>query len=98
MITARGLTANWSLGGEKIIYCLFCIFVIIISSSSIIISFVLNSLYLNPGVSPFVHLSSPSWWGGRGGVSEQLSGAELPAAGLNHDREEGEELRVVDQE
>jgi len=36
-------------------------------SNSNIISFVvlLNCLYLKPWVSPFVHFSSPSRWGGR---------------------------------
>jgi len=92
-IPARGMAANWLLGGEKnyIVYNLFCIFmiiIIIVISSSICssISFVLlNCLYLNPRVSHFVLFSSPSCWGGRGGVSEWLSGAELTAAGLNSD-------------
>jgi len=54
MITAQGVAAVWSLGGEKncIVYSLFCIFTIIISSSSssTSISFLilLNCLYLNP--------------------------------------------------
>jgi len=53
-------------GGEKnfIVYSLFCIFIIIIIIITIIIgiSFValLNCLYLNPRVLPFVHFSSPS--------------------------------------
>jgi len=61
---------NQSSGGQKncIVYSLFCIvviiIVIIITISSIIstISFValLNCLYLNPRVSPFVCFSSPS--------------------------------------
>ena len=66
MVTAWGLTVNQSLGGEKIIYSLFCIFIIIITGSSISssISFVLsNCLYLNQQVLPFVHFSSPSRWG-----------------------------------
>jgi len=66
------------------------IIIIIIIISSVIssnISFVvlLNCLYLNPQVSPFVHFSSPSHWGGRRGVNERLSSAQLPAAGLNYD-------------
>ena len=66
-------TANWSSSGEKncSVYRLFCIFIIIvviiivISSSNISISFValLNCLYLNPQVLPFVHFSSPSLCG-----------------------------------
>jgi len=50
-----------------IVYCLFCIFIIIvISSSSGSIYFValLNWLYLNPWVSLFVLFSCPSHWGG----------------------------------
>jgi len=59
------------IGDEKnyIVYSLFCIFIIfiitiiiiIIIIISISISFVvlLNCLYLNPRVSPFVHFSSP---------------------------------------
>jgi len=86
-------TANWLLSGEKkcIAYSLFCIFiiiiVIIITIISISIYYVvsLNCLYLIPQISPFVHFSSPSFWGGKGGVSKWLSGAELSAAGLNYD-------------
>jgi len=86
VITAGGLTANQSLGGEKnyTVYSLFFMFIIIFIivitstsiSSSISISFVilLNHLYLNPQVSFFVHFSSPPCWGQRGGVSEQLLG------------------------
>ena len=64
---------------------LFCIFIImniiivisitIISSISISFAVLLNCLYLNPWVLPIVHFSFPSRWGGRGGVSEQLSSA-----------------------
>jgi len=56
-----------------ILYSLGCIF--ISSSSSINVSFVvlLNCLYLSPQVSSVVHIASPSCWGGRGGVREQLS-------------------------
>ena len=64
------------------VYVLFCTFfsiiVTIITIISVItsISFVLlNCVYLNPCVSPFIHFSSPSHWRGRGGVSERLSGA-----------------------
>jgi len=35
-----------------------------------------------------IHFSSTCCWGGRGGVSDQLSSAELTAAGLNHNRKE----------
>ena len=67
-------------GGEKncIVYRLFCIIIIsiiIILSSSIYFVVLLNCLYLNLQVSPFVHFSSLFHWGGRGGVSERLSGA-----------------------
>jgi len=83
VIAAWGLAANLSLGGGKncIVYSLFCIYIIIIVVTIIIIissiSFVvlLNCLYLNPPVSPFVHCYSLSHWRGRGGVSEWLSGA-----------------------
>jgi len=55
------------------------IIIVIISSiyNSISISFVafLNCLYLNPGVLPFGHFSSPSHWEGRGGVSNWLLSA-----------------------
>jgi len=48
---------------------------IIISTSSISISIyfvvLLNCLYLNLRVFPFIHFSC---WGGTGGVSERLSG------------------------
>jgi len=62
--------------------CLFCIIIIV----SIGISFValLNCLYLNPHILPFVRFPSLSCWGGRGGVSKWLSSAELPADRLNH--------------
>ena len=75
---------------NSIVYSLFCIFIIIVIItttisiiSSINISFVaiISCLYLNPWVSPFVHFSSPSCWGGREGVSKQLTSAQLPAAG-----------------
>jgi len=87
MVTVQGLIVNWSSEGEKncIVCSLFCIFIIIVviiitiisSSSSISIYCVaiLNCLYLNSRVSPFVHFSSPSHWRGRGGVSERLSSA-----------------------
>jgi len=76
---------SWLSGSEKncIVYCLFCIFIISISISFIAL---LNCLDPNPRVSPFVHFSSPSQQGRQEGVSERLSGAKLPAAGLNHDR------------
>jgi len=61
---------------------MFIIIVVVVFISFIVL---LNCLYLKPQVLPFVHFSSPSHWGGRGGVSEQLSSAWLPAAGLNHD-------------
>jgi len=58
-----------------IVYCLFCIFIIITSSSSnIAYVALLNCLYLNPRVSSFVHFSSPPLWGGRGDVSERPLG------------------------
>jgi len=66
--------ANRSLSGEKncVVYSLFCIFVIIIviiitiiSSVSIYFSVVLNCVYLNPWVFPFLHFSSLSCWGGK---------------------------------
>jgi len=86
MISAQSLNVDQLSGGEKkIVYILFCIFIIIvvitivsiISSISVSISFValLNCPFLKPGVFPFVHFSSPSCCGGRGGVSERLSGA-----------------------
>ena len=82
-ITAWGLAVNQSSGGDKncVLHSLFCIFIIIIiissSGISINISFValLNCLYLNPWVLPFVHFSSSSHWGGKPGVSEWWSGA-----------------------
>ena len=55
-----------------IVYSLFCIFIIIIitvdtsSSGSIYFVVLLNYLYLNPRVFPFIHFSSPSCWGGKG--------------------------------
>jgi len=79
-IATQGLAANQLSGGEKkcIVNSLVCIFFIISSSSSSSsnTSFVvlLNCLYLNPQVLPFVHFSCPSLGGGRGGVSEWLSG------------------------
>jgi len=38
VITAWGLAVNWSLGGEKncIVYSLFCVFIIIIITTTII--------------------------------------------------------------
>jgi len=50
MTAAWRLAANWSLGGEKIVSSLFCMFLIIIISSSISIFFValLNCSYINP--------------------------------------------------
>jgi len=76
MITAWGLPENWSLGGEKVVYSLFCVFIIIDNiHSSISISFVvlLNCLHLNPRVSPFVYFSSPSCWG----EGEERAGSRL---------------------
>jgi len=58
--------ANGLSGGEKncVVYSLFCIFIIfiVIIITIISISFVdvLNCLYLNSRVFPFVHFSSPS--------------------------------------
>jgi len=88
VITTWGLAADQSLGDEKkcTAYSLFCIFIVSIIiviirlvnvSSSISISFVaiINCLYLNPGVSSFVHFSSSSYRGGRGGVRAWLFGA-----------------------
>jgi len=72
-ITARELAANQSSGDEKncIVYSLFCtcIMIIIIINISISVSFfaLLNCLYLNPWVSPFVHFSSARCWGEREG-------------------------------
>jgi len=67
-IAAQELAVNQLSGGGKnyIVYSLLAIF---INSSSISIYFVvlLNCLYLNPEVSPFVHFSSPSHCGGRRG-------------------------------
>ena len=61
-------------GVRKNVYSLFCVFIIIIfSSGSISFVALLNCLYLNPQVSPFVHFSSPSCWRGRRRVSERLS-------------------------
>ena len=82
----RDWLRNWLLGCEKncMVYSLFCIFSNISSNGSIFLVVLLNCLYLSPWVSPFVHFFSPSHCGGRGGVSEQLSGAWFPAAGLNH--------------
>jgi len=93
-ITPQGLAANWSSGGEKIyiVYSLFCtviIFIITVTTSSSIISsisfiVVLNFLYLNPWVFPFVHFFSPPCSGWRRQVSEWISRAELLGAGLSH--------------
>jgi len=52
------------------VYILFCIFVIIIiiiiiKSTSIYFLVLLNCLYLNPRVLPFVHFSFSSHWGGK---------------------------------
>jgi len=78
---------NRSLGGEKncVVYTLFCIFIIviviiitiinIIISSSISFVVLLNCLYLNPKVFPFVHFSSPSCCEGGEGMSERQSSA-----------------------
>jgi len=73
-----GGAANQSSEKNCIVYSLFCIFIVIIviiaiiSGSIISISIyfvvVLNCLYLNPRVLPFVYFSSIScWWkNGRG--------------------------------
>jgi len=66
VVTALGLIVNWSSGGKKIIYSLFCIFIIIIIFSSICFVVLLNCLYLNPQVLLFVHFSSPCCLSGRG--------------------------------
>jgi len=67
---AQILTANWWSGGDKIVYSVYGIFVIIISSSSIVISIfsfvLLNCIYLSLWVFPFVHFTSPSCWGEKG--------------------------------
>jgi len=78
VIPAQVLAANWSLGGEKngIVCSLFCIFIIIVIIIIIIISInisiyfvvLLNCLYLNSCVSPFVPFSSPYCCGGGGGM------------------------------
>ena len=64
----------------KICMCIvyLCIFITISISMSISFLVFLNCLCLNSRVPPFVHISSPSVWGGRGGVSEWLSSARLP--------------------
>jgi len=81
---------SWSSGGEEncILYHLFFTFIIIIIIIIITPSFVvlLNCLYFNPQVLPFVH-SSAHPTKGVGGLSEQLSGVYLPSARLNHDTE-----------
>ena len=74
---------------SKILCSLVCTFIIIVAIiiiTSISISFVvlINCLYLSQRVSPSVCFSFPSHWGGRRGMGERLSGAWLPAAGLNH--------------
>jgi len=63
-------------GASCIVYSSFCKCIIIISSSSIGISFVVspNCLCLNPRVSPFVHFPSQSRWRCWEGVSEWLLG------------------------
>jgi len=65
-----------------IVYSLFCTLIIIIviiisssNSSSRYFVVLLTCLDPSPRVSPFVHFPSQSCWGGRGGVSERLSGA-----------------------
>ena len=55
------------------IIVIIIIIIVVIGSSSISFVVVLNCLYLNPQVLPFVHFSSHE--GGRGGVSEWLSSA-----------------------
>ena len=72
-ITARGLAANQPSGSEKnyTVYSLFCIFIIIGSSSinsSISFAVILNCLYLHPRVLSFVH--SPPQPTGRKGKGE----------------------------
>jgi len=66
-----------SLGGEKncILYSLLCIIIIIITIVSISFVTLLNCHYLNPRLFPFIHFSSATCWGGKGGVSEQLFSA-----------------------
>jgi len=46
------------------LYSLFCIFISVIISISFVV--LLNCLYLNLQVFPFVHFSSPSCWGRKG--------------------------------
>ena len=46
---------------DCIVYSLFCIFIVISSRISFVA--LLNCLYLNPWVFPFVHFSCPSHWG-----------------------------------
>jgi len=63
VIAARGLAVNWFLGGDKNcnVYSLFCIFHYYhYFSISMYFIVLLNCLYLNSQVSPFVRLSSPS--------------------------------------
>ena len=66
-----------SLGAEE--NCIFIIIIriiiIIIMSISIYFVAMLNCLYLNPQVLPFVHFSFPSRWRGGEGVSEWLPSA-----------------------
>jgi len=59
--------------------------IIISSNTGIYFVVLLNCLYLSPQISTFVHLSSLSHWGGKGGESEWLSSAYLPAARQRYD-------------
>jgi len=67
-IAAQGLAMNRSLGGEKYYivcssFCIFIITIITIISSSISFVVLLNCLYLNPGVLPFVYSPLHPAWG-----------------------------------
>ena len=90
---------NWLLDGEKncIVYHLFCMFTTTIIINYYYYSFLCCLIKLSvsqPGSFTFCPFSFPSHCRGREEVvSEQLSGAQLPAARLSHNTGLGGSLR-----
>ena len=85
-IAARGLAVNQSLGGEKIVLYIKCF---VYSLLLILVVFSLlpyETVLISTHEFPLLSILLPTPLRGRGGVGEQLSGAESPAARLNHDR------------
>jgi len=86
VISARGLAANQSSGGEKIV--LYIVYFACLSLLAVLLVSLLlpdYAVFISTHEFPLLFVPLPPPAGGRGGVSERLSGAWLSAARLNRD-------------